>query len=842
MAIGDFLTLRNTTDTTTIAGSFATPVTAVYDSTVGSSGTGISYSSGTFTVSAAGKYLVGYSEQVGTTDTTANDRNQVLTWIEVGGTAAPYYGWDVGFIRKSGGSQECITSGVAILDLAASDTFEIVIQRSDNSTGGTTARIADRSGVYVVSLDTALNYGRYRGTGTAPTATDNAAVTLGLSVTDEQDSGFTRSSGSVDIATTNPVLYAYSVRSADHSDTQRSEYQTRVDLAGATVAGSYDQCYARGSNNTDCCGLSASGIVYPSSGDDLLVQLVSREDGDTTASFDLNLQLVELPASTMALVVEATTGEMNANIGDFAFDTNPHIDTDVFTHTAGTATITVDAADDYLAMGSLALTSFDNTARAVPAISFEVNGTENGSFGASSYNRGNGSAGFASVATSGLLTGLSVNDTLGLYTNRIGTNTFSLANGLGGMSVLQLSSILPGAALDVTVNAATIAGTSAVPAVTVTVGTGVTVSPATVAAVATVPAVTVTLGTAVTVAPATVAATASVPGSSIKVNETLLLASIAGVAAVPVVTVSTGTGVTVAVGTVAGVTALPAVSVSTGTGVTVAAATIAGVAAVPAVTVTAQGNVTVVAGTVTAVAAVPAVSVQVADGASPATIEAVAAVPAVTVTVSETVAAVTVAAVATLPAGSVSTGTGVTVSPAVIAAVATVPAPTITILGGDTTVEVDTVAATSSVPASTFTLGQGVVVAAGVVVATVTVDATVAEGQGLAVSLSVIRAISDILDLGLASYVVLPSDNIVPQIDVVPYHTSDPARSLARFRTPGAKGRNVFILDSGEVTTRQPHDPSTVSRTLLGGHESPNDLTSTELTTLIAAGYSVEVY
>ena len=88
---------------------------------------------------------------------------------------------------------------------------------------------------------------------------------------------------------------------------------------------------------------------------------------------------------------------------------------------------------------------------------------------------------------------------------------------------------------------------------------------------------------------------------------------------------------------------------------------------------------------------------------------------------------------------------------------------------------------------------------------------------------------------------MLPTNNILPQVDVIPYHVSDPARNLARFRTPGAKGRNVFILTDNSVTTRQPADSTIISRTIYGGHESPDDLTLTEVNALIAAGYSMEV-
>ena len=45
--------------------------------------------------------------------------------------------------------------------------------------------------------------------------------------------------------------------------------------------------------------------------------------------------------------------------------------------------------------------------------------------------------------------------------------------------------------------------------------------------------------------------------------------------------------------------------------------------------------------------------------------------------------------------------------------------------------------------------------------------------------------------------------------------------------------RNIFILTDGSVRTRQPADANTISRTILGGHESPTDLTNDELKNVI---------
>ena len=232
-----------------------------------------------------------------------------------------------------------------------------------------------------------------------------------------------------------------------------------------------------------------------------------------------------------------------------------------------------------------------------------------------------------------------------------------------------------------------------------------------------------------------------------------------------------------------------------GVNVNVAPAVIAGTSTVPSVTVVEGVGVTVAAGVIAATATTPAVTVQIV---------AIVQVD-------------TIVGAATLPAVTVTEGTGVAVN-------------------------VATVSSSGLIPDPTITEGAGVAVAPAVVAATVTVpDLTITEGTGVSVAPSQIDGSSTVPSLDLSMRFVPTTENILPQIDVVPYHTNDPARRLARFRTPGERGRNIFILTSGAVTTRQPGDPTLISRTLLGGHESPTDLTSDELNALVSAGFTVEV-
>ena len=200
---------------------------------------------------------------------------------------------------------------------------------------------------------------------------------------------------------------------------------------------------------------------------------------------------------------------------------------------------------------------------------------------------------------------------------------------------------------------------------------------------------------------------------------------------------------------------------------------------------------------------------------APAVIAATSSVPAVSIAVDQTVSASIIATAATTPAVTVRTGV---------------------------TVSVTTVSTSGLIPDPTVTEGIGVTVTPAAVAATATIpDPTVTEGTGVSVAPSQINGSSTVPSLDLSMRYVQTLENILPQLDVVPYFTNDPARRLARFRTPGLRGRNVFILTSGAVTTRQPVDPALVSRELLGGHESPTDLTSEELNALIGAGFAVEV-
>ena len=232
---------------------------------------------------------------------------------------------------------------------------------------------------------------------------------------------------------------------------------------------------------------------------------------------------------------------------------------------------------------------------------------------------------------------------------------------------------------------------------------------------------------------------------------------------------------------------------------------------------------------------------------TPAVIAGTSTAPAITVTEGSgvTVTPAVIAATTTAPAVTVAVGTGVTVTPAAIAATATTPAVTVEIL---LAVRPDTVTGTATLPAVTVTEGAGVTVNAATVSGSGLVpELVVTEGAGTTVELVTVNASStiNVNVIGGVGVTVEASrynprtENAVPQVPYRPYFVNDPSFRLARFRTPGARQENVFILTNGTVFRRKPYDISTIQTELLGGHEVPEDLSPADYAALSSSGFSV---
>jgi len=445
VGVGDYLIRRNASNTDTIPDT-GSDLLLLWDTEVASVGSVMSYDAGTFTLGATGRYLVLCSDQASTTDITNNERQNWKTTLTLAGSEL-VEGYSTGYIRKASGSQDYITFSAAIIEVTSTtgngDQLQVRSERIDDSTTGTLDRVADRSGITILKLDDTASYARYSSSATfATSATDDVSTTANIQTELEEDSPFTRTTNTVDIATDNLVLAVYSIKSEDAVAADRSEYQSNLTLASSAVPGSWTQTYIRTTDNTDWGGESCVALLAPSSGDDLTLEIVSRDGGGE--DFEVALQLMELPLGAKAVIAEATTGDFNAAATNFVWDTRPRLDDDVFSHTIGSADFTVDVEGDFLVLSSVAATAYTAATRAVPAMGFRVNTTDNETIGASTYNRGTGTSGWGAMASAGLLTGLSASDIIRLRVDRIGTATTSITCGTGAFAALQLSSMLAG--------------------------------------------------------------------------------------------------------------------------------------------------------------------------------------------------------------------------------------------------------------------------------------------------------------------------------------------------------------------------------------------------------------
>ena len=194
-------------------------------------------------------------------------------------------------------------------------------------------------------------------------------------------------------------------------------------------------------------------------------------------------------------------------------------------------------------------------------------------------------------------------------------------------------------------------------------------------------------------------------------------------------------------------------------------------------------------------------------------------------TVTPSTVACPVVIVPSVTANSISVHGGIT-------APATLPTPTISAV-----VTPATVAAAATFPGHSLYIT--VDATPGVIAATATMPSETPSGNYTAV-VDTIAATSTMGAKEVYRLLVMPTANTLPRIGV-PEASTPAARALMRHFAPGAQGSNVFIVNGSTVQTYLPADWATVTRWIYGGHESPRDLTQSEETVLVGAGYSFRV-
>jgi len=446
---GDYLIRRNNASTTEIT---STGHVVGWDTSVASNGSSISYSDSVFTL-ASGKYLVMWSERLDgdNTDPTNEVRTEVEGRLLINGTATTTA---AGQAYNRNGETSCPTdcvfesvlSGAGILHIDNdSTTLTTHLQRTDTTGASQNVdRVVGWGGITILALDDSWDYARYSLSVDTLTVDNRADVVWDR--TDEQDAGFSMSSGRITITNAGRYLIAYSIPTRV-SGGARTEYNTVITRNNTTeIIGTQIDTYMRNTQGTDDGVISYIGVVDLSASDVIDVEM-DMTDGTLSNGLMLEgstIQILKLPAGNETFIMEATqNGDVNpASVTEFTWETTPHIDTNGFTDTSPTDTIIEPAQDgDYLFFATQFTGGGD---RLLFTGRFSIENAIVTHAAGGSYTRNTTTLGGYSFGA--LLTGLTANDDISLENQGIAELTTALTASSSAMSGIRLASIFDNAA------------------------------------------------------------------------------------------------------------------------------------------------------------------------------------------------------------------------------------------------------------------------------------------------------------------------------------------------------------------------------------------------------------
>lgn len=517
---GDYLIRRNNGETDALAES--TNFDSTWDTEVASSGTSISYSAGTFTLNP-GKYLIMYAERWDTSDTTNNTRLEIQGRVMIDSVESDIAAGQA-FIRKGSGQQEGIVNGAGIFDFSAQADIDIRFYRTDSSTTVDPVRVVDWGGVQIIALDDDWNYGRYSlASNTAANTSESTWATVGFDTNDEQDTGFSNSSGTVTITTAGKYLVAYSLPISHTSSSGRTEYSTRLNINGSEYEGTRVSTYMRGSESTQDGVLTFIGIVDIGASETIAVQDLKREGTNSTFSAGGNLQIVQLPSGAKTFRRTATSGDNNPSTAtEFSWDVTEFEDTDTFTITSATDSLTeVDSDGDYLFFATLA--NEDNVAQRIyPTLRFSVNDTIQEYAAAGEYGRNSGTAEHPGYSTGIFLPGLTAGDDISVEVMALGASGTETVDH-GSFSGVRIDDLFSGGSTDVTTTPDAQVVTTSQPDPTISTVENVTTSPDAQTVATSQPEASVSAETNITTSPDAQTVATSQPEASISTTSNVAL-------------------------------------------------------------------------------------------------------------------------------------------------------------------------------------------------------------------------------------------------------------------------------------------------------------------------------
>ena len=425
----------------------AAAVDSSYTITPGAGATPIGLSSGRHLV----LYSTGFSDLV---EGGANDRSEYQTNLTLNGVALAA-GRSQGFIRETGGADECVMSGGAIITVAADDdVLTLETRRSDNDTEtNLPIRVAGQSSIQLLKLDDSWDY-------LSVSRAANQAGTVGTSAVDvtydTNDSpgtmgtafGFTANSGDVTLNESGLYLVFANTSIQKATNATRTNFQQSLTLNGSVISGSRTTTYVRGNEDTNE-GVTAVGRIISATAGQVLNVQVLREPTGTAGIVQGNetaLSIIKLPLTAKYIEVTDTTDQdvVNPTATVVGFNTLVSPSNATFTHGGG-STVTVNTTDDYLFLGSLFTQSDatnDNHDRVTPIHGWQIDGSGgpiNRGIGAA-YQRDNGNARLSGSWNATLLE-LTAGQTVEMTSQNVGTPSVGFPN-TPNMQGLSISSLI----------------------------------------------------------------------------------------------------------------------------------------------------------------------------------------------------------------------------------------------------------------------------------------------------------------------------------------------------------------------------------------------------------------
>jgi hypothetical protein len=268
----------------------------------------------------AGRHLVIYSTRVDhNAGTDRAEMNCYLT-LDNGTETALACGRAQGFVRYTGGADEAVISGGAVVEAQAGDILRLHTARTDINSAKTVKILPGYTSIQVLKLDDGLDCLRLSRTNTVGAATGTAFVDVTYDCVDEASAGpMSFSAGSGDITFTIGGYYLVTgnthIQFWNPGTDSRSGFTQRLTVNGAPLAGSYTTVYLRTSpgpkyEQCDDGAMVIGRLIKVVRGDVLRVEH-KRESGSggNIIGGKTALAVVKLPDAGAYIMLEDTTSQ-----------------------------------------------------------------------------------------------------------------------------------------------------------------------------------------------------------------------------------------------------------------------------------------------------------------------------------------------------------------------------------------------------------------------------------------------------------------------------------------------------------------------------------------------------